>query len=231
MDKVISCVERIRIIRGLNYGIITNEQILDLFARFDLDEDQKKSVFAILADDKIIPIPEKEIPRNVRDLQDPPTIEVVHKEIDEQSACERRGKRFEGMLEKYRQDVKDNPELVVKYEEEMPVFIQAVTALDDKRYRTANRKIVRACMVISDYRVKEARKHGWVCGTYMSRVKAQFERWVQMVFSEDELAELVDCFVSEKELTQVQMDKVKVLLHNVPKTLVHRNESSMLDEE
>lgn len=63
-----------------------------------------------------------------------------------------------------------------------------MTTLDDKVYRMVNRKIVRACMVVSNYRVREARKYGWVCGTYMSRVKESFERWVRMVFLEDDLA-------------------------------------------
>lgn len=64
----------------------------------------------------------------------------------------------------------------------------------------------------------------------MSRVRENFEHWVQMTFSEDEMAELIDFCVSSKELKQEQMDKVMVLLHNTPKTLVHRNMTLMLDD-
>jgi hypothetical protein len=85
-------------------------------------------------------------------------------------------------------------------------------------------------MVISNYRVREARKKGWVCGTYMSSVRESFGHWVQMVFCEDKLAELIECIVSEKVLTQEQMDEVVVLLHNTPKTLVHRSVSLSLEE-
>ena len=62
------------------------------------------------------------------------------------------------------------------------------------------------------------------------RVREKFEHWVQMTFSEDEMAELIDLCVSSEELSQEQMDKVMVLLHNTPKTLVHRNMALMLDD-
>ena len=62
------------------------------------------------------------------------------------------------------------------------------------------------------------------------RVREKFEHWVQMTFSEDEMAELIDLCVSSEELSQEQMDKVMVLLHNIPKTLVHRNMALMLDD-
>lgn len=232
MDKVMSCIERIRMIRGMNYGIITNEQIQDLFVFFDLEEEQKESVFTILENDNITPIFEDELPQKVRDLHYPSPTKAVPKESDEQSECELRRKRLEKVLKTYRHDVEVKPDLAAKYEEEIPIFIKAVTMPDDKKYRTASQKIVRACMVISNYRAGEARKDGWVCGTYMSRVKERFEHWVQAVFTEDELAELIECFASAKEITQEQMDKVKVLLHSTPKTLVHRNISSlMLDDE
>lgn len=232
MDKVISCIERIRVIRGVNYGIITNEQIQELFVFFNLDEEQRKSVFAVLEKDKITPIPEDEVPQKVRDLHNPPPIVAVPQELNKETKSELRRQRFEKALDTYRQDLKDKPILATIYEEEIPVFRKKVTELNDKPSRASNSKIVRACMAISNYRVREARKNGWVCGTYMSRVRERFEHWVQMVFCEDELAELIDCLVSTKELTQEQTDKVMVLLHNTPKTLVHRYISSMmLDDE
>ena len=52
-----------------------------------------------------------------------------------------------------------------------------------------------------------------------------------MVFCEDELVELVECFASAKELTPEQMEKVMILLHNTPKTLVHHRVSLMVDDE
>ena len=84
-------------------------------------------------------------------------------------------------------------------------------------------------MVVSNYRVREARKHGWVCGTYMSRVRESFEHWVRMVFLEDELMNLLDCISKEEKLTQRQMDMIQVFLYNTPRTHVNRYISSFLD--
>ena len=228
MDKVVSCIERIRVIRGVNYGIITNEQIHELFAFFNLDEEQKKSVYVNLEKDNITPIPEDEVPQKVRELHNPPPIKVVPQELDEQSKRELHKKRFGKILEKYRHDLKEKPFLATLYEEEISMWGEALCKLNDKPNRTTIRKIVKACMVISNYRVREARKKGWVCGTYMSSIIECFEHWVEMVFVEDELAGLVDSIVCAKELTQEQKDMVMVLLHNTPKTLVHRNISSMM---
>lgn len=229
MDKVLSCVERIRVIRGVNYGIITYEMIQDLFVLFDLNERQMENVYKCLKNEKIIPISEEDMPQKLRELKNSPSTTLVQKELDEQTKCEIRRVRFEKMLETYRREVNDNPNLAVKYEEELPIFIEAVNTLDNKVFRTANRKVVRACMVVSNYRVREARKYGWVCGTYMPRVRESFEHWVRMVFLEEELTKLLDCISKEEKLTSRQMNMIKVLLHNTPKTYVNRYISSFLD--
>jgi len=39
MDKVEACLERIRVIRGVNYGIITYKQIQSVFNLYNLDEE------------------------------------------------------------------------------------------------------------------------------------------------------------------------------------------------
>ena len=195
-----------------------------------MDKEQQKGVLLNLEKDAIFPISEDEVPQKVRDAQNPPVVKVPHKELDEKTKRELCGARFEKMLAAYRSDENDDPNLLVRFEEELPIFIEAVTTLDDKVYRTVNRKIVRACMVVSNYRVREARKYGWVCGTYTSRVKESFERWVRMVFLEDDLAKLLDSISKEEKLTQRQMDVIKVLLHNTPRTHVNRYISSFFDD-
>lgn len=229
MDKVFSCIERIRVIRGVNYGIITNEQIKDLFLSLNLDEKQQKCVLLNLEKDAIFPISDDEVPQKIRDVQNPPVVRAPHKELDEQTKCELCSARFEKMLTAYRSDENVDPNLLVRFEEELPIFIEAVTKLDDKVYRTAYRKVVRACMVVSNYRIKEERKYGWGCGTYMSHVREHFEHWVRMVFLEDELMNLLDCISKGEKLTSRQMDVIKVLLHNTPRTHVNRYISSFLD--
>lgn len=184
----------------------------------------------ILDEKSIIPISEDEVPQKIRDAQSPPVVKVTYKEIDELTKRKLCSERFEKILAAYKSDENEDPSLLVRYEEELPIFIEAVTTLDDKVYRTVSRKIVRACMIVSNYRVRGVRKHGLVCGTYMSRVRERFEHWVRMVFLEDELIELIDYISNGKKLTPKQMDIVKVLLHNTPKTHVNRYIPAMLDD-
>ena len=231
MEKVYSCLTRVRVIRGVNHGIITNEQLSFLFDVLNLNEEERNTVLRILEETHIVPMLEDEVPQKVRELYNPPPITVVHKKIDEQTERDIQRNRYAEVRDAYKQALNDNPILPKIYEEEIPIFSNALTDLNDKSYRTATQKIVRACMSISSYRVREERKSGWVCGTYMSRVREHFEHWVQMVFREDELVELVECFTSAKELTPEQMEKVMILLHNIPKTLVNRGVSLMFDDE
>lgn len=114
MDKVLSCVERIRVIRGVNYGIITYEMILDLFVLFDLNERQMKNVYKCLKNEKIIPISEEDMPQKLRELKNPPSTTLVQKELDEQTKREIRRVRFEKMLVTYRREVNDKPQFSCK---------------------------------------------------------------------------------------------------------------------
>lgn len=184
----------------------------------------------ILEKEAIVPISEDEVPQKIRDAQNPPVVKVPRKEMDEQTERKLCSERFEKILESYRNDENVSLGLLVRYEEELPIFIEAVEVLDDKACRTACRKIVRACMIVSNYRVRNDRKRDWVCGTYISRVGEHFENWVRMVCLDDELIELINCFFNGKKLTQKQTDLVKVLLHNTPKTHVNRYTSELLDE-
>ena len=101
MDKVYTCVERIRVIRGVNYGIITNEQLNFLFDVLNLNEEERNNVFKILDETNIVPIPEDEAPQKVRELYNPPPIKVIPKELDEETKRELRRKRYEKVLYSY----------------------------------------------------------------------------------------------------------------------------------
>lgn len=61
MDKALSCIERIRIVRGVNRGIITNEQLQHLFLLYGMSEKEKISVLEALEKKNIIPVSEDEI--------------------------------------------------------------------------------------------------------------------------------------------------------------------------
>lgn len=221
MDRITSCVERIRVIKGVNYGVITNEQIQDLFVALDLNKEQQVQVLSILEKEHITPIPEQEVPQKVRDLLVPPSAKAIPKQLDEQTKRQLRRELFDRILNAYRRDLDAAPDLAARYEEELPIFIQAAADLAEKNYRTVYRKMANACMAISDYRIRDTRKSGWVCGTHTSRLRELLEHWMQLVFSEDELLDLIDCCVCAKALTPEQMDQIAVLLHNAPR--IHVN--------
>ena len=56
MQVVKECFERVRIIKGVNYGIVTNEQIELLLERYQLTEEQQRHFFALLREHGIKPI-------------------------------------------------------------------------------------------------------------------------------------------------------------------------------
>lgn len=78
----------------------------------------------ILEKKSIIPISEDEVPQKVRDAQNPPVVKVPHKEFDEKTKRELCSARFEKMLAVYRSDENDDPNLLVRFEEELPIFLK-----------------------------------------------------------------------------------------------------------
>lgn len=48
MQVVKECFERVRIIKGVNYGIVTNEQIELLLERYQLTEEQQRHFFSFV---------------------------------------------------------------------------------------------------------------------------------------------------------------------------------------
>ena len=137
---------------------------------------------------------------------------------------------FNTAVEKYTEETQEEPSLISKYEGEIPLLLEEIAAYECKveRLNTAKHNIVNAVMSISDRRVADIRETGWVCGTYMRKVRMYFENWLQNTFSEEELTALVNSIKSGKELTQKQMQMVMLFLHNTPKTLVHPRMSRIM---
>lgn len=147
---------------------------------------------------------------------------------DEQLEREHRRENFERFLAVYKQTVTDKPNLKVRYEKELLLFKKAIADPEPGYdiFQIPNKKVAEACMYIAYNRALTARKNIRVCGTYLYRVMERFARWIDHVFSEEELSEIIDCCVSSKELNPEQTEKVMVILHNIPKIIVHRSFSS-----
>lgn len=229
MDKVKSCYERIRVIRGVSYGFISYEQIQDLFDIFQLDNGQQQSVMEMLENEGCCPVREDEIPkRPFNEDSAPKNTDRLELETDaivesnEQASKMRRQSYREEMLQSYLQAVKDNPALVNQYQIEENIFRNAIIEHNALHNKSVFKCISKAAMNISSYRVREINKNGWVCGTYMSHMRDNFERWLQCIFSEDELCEFISFCEKDNELDSQYREVLLLILHNIPKTLVHR---------
>lgn len=60
MNRINDCFEHIKVIRGVNSGRISNEQIEDMVIRYQLDVNEKEKLLELLHSKKIYPIPEEE---------------------------------------------------------------------------------------------------------------------------------------------------------------------------
>lgn len=148
---------------------------------------------------------------------------------DEQLEREHRRANFESFLAIYKQAVTDKPSLKVLYEKELPLFKKAIADPEPGYdiFSIPNEKVAAACMYIAYNRALTVRKNIRVCGIY--RVMERFARWINHVFSEEELSEIIDCCVSSKEPNPEQTEKVMVILHNIPAIIVHRGFSEYSD--
>lgn len=233
MDKVNMCLERIRVIRGVNYGIITYKQIQSVFNLYNLDEEQKRTVFESLKKSRVSPSENEVItspfPGAALDRKESnPDGKSVDKDTNNnEQREENRKKRFDEKLQQCKCDIDENPGLASQYFDELEILKSTLAEQSAIQNRGTIRRISNALFYISNYRVREARKNGWVCGTYMSRVRERFERWIGCLFSDTELIELVNSCAGKSELNQHQLDMLTVLLHNTPKTLVHRYYTSL----
>lgn len=233
MDKVEACLERIRVIRGINYGIITYKQIQSVFNLYNLDEEQKRAVFESLKKSRVSPS------ENDGMASPFPSTAIVRKELDQdvesddkesnnnEQREENRKKRFNEKLQQCKCDIDENPGLASQYLDELATLKNRLAEQGTIQDRSAIHQISNALLFISNCRVQEARKNGWVCGTYMSRVRERFESWIRCIISDTELSELANSCAAKSELNQHQLDMLTVLLHNTPKTLVHRYYTSL----
>ncbi len=114
-----------------------------------------------------------------------------------------------------------NPNLMEQYQEEAELLKEALAEHRAKSERTSDWIVTRAVMEISRYRVRDIRDKGWVCGTYMSRVRERFRCWLSYLFTGEELEQLIQCCLEKKELSSHQEEVIFILLQNTPSTLVH----------
>ena len=226
MNKVKECFERIQVIRGVNYGQISHEQLNAVFTLYDLEEKQQAEVYRLLQDNGILPVNESELYKSVQVRASKKTSKK--KTVTTAKTYEERYKEVWGECF---ETIKNDEKLINQYCKEIPVLKELILKYSTKYDNTPYKLITDAVMELSDIRSKEIRKKGWICGTYASQMKNGFKRWLSYNFSEDSVKRLICDCKEERVLGKKNIGIVIVLIHNTPRIMVHLRDSKFFTDE
>lgn len=224
MNKVQDCLERIRVVRGSNYGVITNEQIEIIFDAQCLNGCERKYVLGRLKENGIVPISEDESYFKWKETKFPQKENDQHHDYScDIEECEvKKEEMFEKNVDEIVVLLNNEPEILQQYKNETLLFREFLIKEGiDTKCTTVNR-ISNAIMKISKYRVRRIRTEGWVCGTYMSNVRKNLVRKIRYYFDERELEKFVQAFVSQDDINDRNRMILLFLLHSVPRTVINR---------
>ena len=160
VEKVLACVERIHVVKGVSGGFITNEQVDSLCSIFGLDEQQKQQVLVKLEENGIVPIAEEDVPEKYRPA---PPESPQPKEVTPEEREQIYKERFTEEFEKFQRAIEDEPELARQYQRQIPVLKQALADQHGDTQSTTMEKVMAAVLYLSRYRARPYRRRGWVC--------------------------------------------------------------------
>lgn len=221
-NRVHGCINRIRIIRGVNCGQISEEQLGNLFALYRLDEQEREEVREYLSCNGIWVT--AKIEHDCTSEKTP----ITHGEPEDTDARrEAHRERYQNKLEKCLHAMADHEELVSQYGDELPLLKEAIAQYAPKREDRPYAVISRAVMDIRAVRAREGRKGVWICGTYVNRLKDLFERWLRHHLAKEDMAELIWSCSNNDSLETEYEQMLLVILHNAPKVYANRIWSEM----
>lgn len=226
MDKVSMCLDRIRLIKGVNYGVITNEQVSELCEIWALDENQKQEVSDLMKANGIISIPASEIPEKVMPQNNPKSEPRM---LSEEELKQIHKERFDAAYKNYKGKIEGDPLLATRYESEIPVFANTVSNMENLKSINIQEMLALATIEVARCRIADKQKIGG-CGTYISHAISAFERWLKYVFWEDELVELKNTCINGKEFSDHQKKIIVLVLHNSPKIITRKKLPDFLND-
>ena len=226
MNKVKECFERIQVIRGVNYGQISHEQLKSVFTLYELDEKQQAEVHGLLQDNGNFPVNENELYRSVQVTS--PGKKVMNHSV---TTAEMYEERYKEVWDECFETIKNDEKLINQYRKEIPILKELILKYSTEYDQDPYTLITDAVMELSDIRSREIRKKGWICGTYASQVKNGFKRWLSYNFSEDSMNGLICECKEEMALGERNLEIVIVLIHHTPRIMVHLRDRGFFADE
>lgn len=221
MNKVKQCFNAMEVVRKVGNGLITQEEVEILVIKRDLNDVEKEVFYKLLDEHKIRPI----VTRDIEQYDSKPIVTEKQEEVDDEGDDEIREERFDRLYQEYEDENKRIPPLGERLGQEkfdlMKAIVEHVTDSEDDVFNV----ITDAIIDISRQRIKERRKSGWVCGTYVRGAKVLLENEIYLSFSKKQLKELVEFCKSGKtgSRNNEYWDKVlKVMLFNAPSLRVNQ---------
>lgn len=207
-EKVKACLDRIRVVRSMDHGQISEDVLQNILDLHDLADEEKEGVLAEV--DK----------RSIRILIDDSLPVRTKKKETVLVSEEEHQARLTQALESNMQALNhEDGSIIKRYMEEIPVFEEFIRkqAYEDKGppYQT----IIEAMVKLSRYRVRRIR--GWTCATGMSDTKFYLSKWLQFVFSEAKIKDFIHRCKQHREPDEEYLQIVFLLIRNVPTTVVH----------
>lgn len=126
---------------------------------------------------------------------------------------------------------KDQAERLDKqYCKEILLLKSAIAKRADESECEPVKIITDAVMEISNYRVREKRKTGWVCGTQVAHVSDRLQQWINYYFADNVLEELIRYCKEDEKLDPHWYKILLSLLNHAPRIIVHPRYSQYLED-
>ncbi len=214
MDKVKDCFERIRVIKGVNHGIITNELIQHLFFIQDLNEEEKQKVFELLKQNNIIPISEADVPESVSEPPKFVPVQIENKTDEDEERAKLRKKRFEKEVESFLDHTYKKPTYLKVYNYEIPILVDAIITRSNLDTDPMN-IILESVWDVCHHHLECAEEGLELCGTYLDNLTKNFEYRLRQIFSENDLWKLINS-LSEDTQDMEQMQMLYIIIYLAP---------------
>lgn len=219
MNQVKDCFEHIQVIRGVNKGLLTNDQLTHIIIRYQLSQNEKEELFELLkyhniqptSKEEILDKPVEETPKQKREEEQ----EISMEEVARRIACQeklfiaifRKIQKYPNLLNVYVEEFFSLKEAIIKYAQEYEysdtIISFAIMDINIKRRINRRKKINKTGT-------------GVICGFETEHERNKIIYCIHRLFSKDELTDLIQCCCEkEKKLTHQQIKMMLIFLSNI----------------